>query len=298
MRSKSFVQRITLALLAALCLQSIAPAVVRAHEPTLPTLHRMTLPAFEQASQPGTLQAVPGCAADGYLRDPRTYFYSLINRQPGAPAPDWKEVLNPLGWVTNPLPGQVPVSQHYDITMQARGDGLVGRMFLPGERDPLGYFTAPVDYLTDARGGLCRDWQGVEGPDNLPTGRQFCDWAWIPLGGVYAPRRCGQALPNLPPAGNPSQPPQQPAGPSLTQFEESVRRIVDDAIKDAKPATAEQAKDIRDTQERIFQHQQPILDETREAAKKGPWHFLRDPAFLAGLIGSIGAAITTREVVK
>ena len=52
---------------------------------------------------------VSGCV-NGVLADPRAYFFSLIGRTEGSPAPDWKGVLESLpgrGMGINPKPGEI-----------------------------------------------------------------------------------------------------------------------------------------------------------------------------------------------
>ena len=79
---------------------------------------------------------VSGCV-NGVLADPRAYFFSLIGRTEGSPAPDWKAVLESLpgrGMGINPKPGErQPLNApHYGITVMIdAGNNARGRIWLP-----------------------------------------------------------------------------------------------------------------------------------------------------------------------
>ena len=79
---------------------------------------------------------VSGCV-NGVLADPRAYFFSLIGRTEGSPAPDWKAVLESLpgrGMGINPKPGEIqPLNApHYGITVMIdAGNNARGRIWLP-----------------------------------------------------------------------------------------------------------------------------------------------------------------------
>ena len=125
---------------------------------------------------------VSGCV-DGVLADPRAYFFSLIGRTEGAPAPDWKAVLEALpgrGMGVNPKRGEVQPQNapHYGITVMIDAGGNArGRIWLPTDvQEPGGWFTHEIQVIADG-----------------PTTGSFV-WAWIDKGGApYAPRPCGQA---------------------------------------------------------------------------------------------------------
>jgi hypothetical protein len=133
----------------------------------------------------GTKAQVSGCV-DGMLVDPRAYFFSLIQRTEGSPAPDWKQVLESLpakGMGINPRPGerQPMNAPHGGITVMIdAGNNARGRIWLPTDlpqTDHNGnqWFTHEVQVIADG-----------------PTPGSFV-WAWEDKGGPpYAPRRCPQ----------------------------------------------------------------------------------------------------------
>lgn len=127
---------------------------------------------------------VSGCV-DGVLADPRAYFFSLIDRTEGAPAPDWKAVLEALpgrGMGINPKPGEIQPTNapHYGITVMIDAGGNArGRIWLPTDvQEPGGWFTHEIQVIADG-----------------PTQGSFV-WAWVDKGGApYAPRPCQQEAP-------------------------------------------------------------------------------------------------------
>ncbi len=129
---------------------------------------------------------VSGCV-DGVLADPRAYFFSLIERTEGSPAPDWKAVLESLprkGMGINPKPGErQPLNApHYGITVMIdAGNNARGRIWLPADvpvmADGNAWFTHEIQVIADG-----------------PTPGSMI-WAWIDKGGAqYAPRPCQQAV--------------------------------------------------------------------------------------------------------
>ena len=127
---------------------------------------------------------VSGCV-NGVLADPRAYFFSLIGRTEGSPAPDWKTVLESLpgrGMGVNPKPGEVqPLNApHYGITVMIDAGGNArGRIWLPADvpvmADGNAWFTHEIQVIADG-----------------PTPGSMI-WAWIDKGGAqYAPRPCQQ----------------------------------------------------------------------------------------------------------
>jgi hypothetical protein len=126
---------------------------------------------------------VTGCV-NGVLADPRAYFFSLIGRTEGSPAPDWKAVLESLpgkGMGINPKPGErQPLNApHYGITVMIdAGNNARGRIWLPtdlAQTDHNGnqWFTHEIQVIADG-----------------PTPGSMV-WAWEDKGGPpYAPRPC------------------------------------------------------------------------------------------------------------
>jgi len=128
---------------------------------------------------------VSGCV-NGVLADPRAYFFSLIQRTEGSPAPDWKAVLETLpgrGMGMNPKPNEIQPQDapHYGITVMIDAGGNArGRIWLPtdlAQTDNNGnrWFTHEIQVIAD--GGS---------PGSFV-------WAWEDKGGPpYAPRPCQQ----------------------------------------------------------------------------------------------------------
>jgi hypothetical protein len=137
---------------------------------------------------------VSGCV-NGVLADPRAYFFSLIGKTEGSPAPDWKAVLESLpgrGMGINPKPGEVqPLNApHYGITVMIDAGGNArGRIWLPTDVPAVDdngnrWFTHEFQVIADG-----------------PTPGSFV-WAWQDKGGPpYAPRPCEQAGGTGTPAG-------------------------------------------------------------------------------------------------
>ena len=101
---------------------------------------------------------VSGCV-NGVLADPRAYFFSLIDRTEGSPAPDWKAVLESLpgrGMGINPKPGEhQPLNApHYGITVMIdAGKNARGRIWLPTDvpvmHDGNAWFTHEIQVIAD-----------------------------------------------------------------------------------------------------------------------------------------------------
>ena len=104
------------------------------------------------------------------------YFFALIQRTPGQPAPDWATVLSGSGIPAGLSPGEVPDASmpHYALTQQIRSSGEVaGRIFLPtATPDDLGYYSHPVSPLRDGAtpGTLVWEWRDLGGPPVVMPG--------------------------------------------------------------------------------------------------------------------------------
>ena len=128
---------------------------------------------------------VSGCV-NGVLSDPRAYFFSLIGKTEGSPAPDWKAVLESLpgrGMGTNPKPGEIQPQNapHYGITVMIDAGGNArGRIWLPTDLATVDgngnrWFTHEIQVIADG-----------SAPGSFV-------WAWDSKGGApYAPRPCPQ----------------------------------------------------------------------------------------------------------
>lgn len=174
---------------------------------------------------PGFAQAVPGCSADGFLRDPQGYVWNLLNRAPGQPAGDWVQVLRASGLPAGPGPFQKAGTAFYGITQQiGANDTYRGQVFLPtAVGDELGFFTHTILLLANAPGGDCA------------ASPSACVWAWIDRGGPpYEPRQCAAVTPphQVPPAEDdgptpptPSEPPAPPATIAIDY--DKIRAIVE-----------------------------------------------------------------------
>lgn len=143
--------------------------------------------------------SIPGCT-EGLLLDAKAYFFALIGRTEGSPAPDWEGVLAASG-IPNGHPPHVQSDPrvHYGITQQVGMGGPRGVLFLPTDTpDDLGYYTRQI--------------QVVDGHN----------WTWIDrfVGGPpYAPRPC---LPLPPPLAPPPTPDED-----VSKFLESLEQIYD-----------------------------------------------------------------------
>jgi hypothetical protein len=147
----------------------------------------------------GVKGRVVGCV-NGVLADPRAYFFSLIDRTEGSPAPDWKTVLESLparGMGINPKPGEIqpPNAPHYGITVMIdASQNARGRIWLPSDvpavQDGIAWYTHEIQVIADG-----------PAPGSMV-------WAWIDKGGApYAPRPCEQAV-----GGGAAATPAGPAG--------------------------------------------------------------------------------------
>lgn len=119
----------------------------------------------------GNEGGVAGCR-NGRLEDPKAYFFALIGRAEGDPAPDWPAVLAASGIPNgNPPYVQSDPRVHYGITQQIGAGGPRGVLFLPTDvPDANGYYTRQILVITG---------------DNR--------WTWIDRfadGPPYAPRPC------------------------------------------------------------------------------------------------------------
>jgi hypothetical protein len=123
------------------------------------------------------------------MEEYKTYFFKYINREVGAPANDWKAVLESLpqqGFLVNPKPGQVmPSSPHHGISIMIDAGGNArGRIWLPTDT-----------YVTDPNGNqwYTHEMQVIaDGPMN----GTFV-WAWQDKGG--APVRPFDGVTPVPP---------------------------------------------------------------------------------------------------
>ena len=102
--------------------------------------------------QRSKVSQVSGCV-NGVLADPRAYFFSLVGRTEGSPAPDWKGKLESLpgrGMGINPRPGEIQPQNapHYGITVMIDAGGNArGRIWLPTEfRDGDGNAGSPTRF--------------------------------------------------------------------------------------------------------------------------------------------------------
>jgi hypothetical protein len=115
--------------------------------------------------------SIPGCI-NGRLLDPAAYFFYVIKRQPGQPAPDWISVMVNSGIPPGPPPGVDPGPEHYGLTQQLGSSGPRSRVFLPAsDSDAFGYRVAAYDYLANGPGGLVWTFKYFDG-------------------GAYEPRAC------------------------------------------------------------------------------------------------------------
>jgi hypothetical protein len=122
----------------------------------------------------GNEGGVPGCSG-GRLQDPKAYFFALIGRAEGSPAPDWAAVLAASGIPDGYGPFQLPnYGVHYGITQQMGFSGPRGVVYLPtAAPDDLGYYTRQILVV-----------------ENYPANPT---WAWIDRfagGPAYAPGPC------------------------------------------------------------------------------------------------------------
>ena len=106
----------------------------------------------------------------------KTYFFQYIKREIGAPANDWKAVLESLpqqGFFTNPKPGQImPSSPHHGISIMIDAGGNArGRIWLPTDT-----------YTTDQNGNQWYTHEMQVIADG-PVAGTFV-WAWQDKGGA------------------------------------------------------------------------------------------------------------------
>jgi hypothetical protein len=172
---------------------------------------------------------VSGCV-NGVLADPRAYFFSLIGRTEGSPAPDWKAVLESLpgrGMGINPRPGEIQPQNapHYGITVMIDAGGNArGRIWLPTDVPSVDdngnrWFTHEFQVIADGS-----------------TPGSFV-WAWQDKGGApYAPRPCPQGS-----APTPTPDPQQG---------EDDLRPLEVRIQALERLVSAQAKEIADLKSR------------------------------------------------
>lgn len=133
-----------------------------------------------------------------YAQDCKAYFFSIIGRAEGSPAPDWKAVLESLparGMGTNPQPGEMqPVNARFHgiTVMIDAGGNARGRIWLASDSfvqdGPNQWFTHEIQVIADG-----------------PTAGSFV-WAWVDKGGA-PPRPCGVVVD--PTGPQPGPPPSQ-----------------------------------------------------------------------------------------
>jgi hypothetical protein len=112
--------------------------------------------------------SIPGCI-NGLLLDPAAYFFYVIKRQPGQPAPDWISVMVNSGIPPGPPPGVDPGPEHYGLTQQLGTAGPRSRVFLPAaDSDAFGFRVAAYDYLANGPGGLVWTFKYFDGGAYLP----------------------------------------------------------------------------------------------------------------------------------
>ncbi len=147
----------------------------------------------------------------------KTYFFQYIQREIGAPANDWKQVLESLpqqGFLVNPKPGQVlPSSPHHGIAIMIDAGGNArGRIWLPTDTyvtDPSGnqWFTHEFQVIADG-----------------PQAGSFV-WAWQDKGGAPVRAFEGSTTPPvvvLPPV---QVPPPVDYQPQIDALEAKVERL-------------------------------------------------------------------------
>lgn len=111
----------------------------------------------------------------------RDYFFGLIGRTLGAPAPDWEAVLSQAyDWQgqamvipTGPPPGvqATAASPFFGLSQQWSGGRPKARIYLPtAAPDALGYYTRNIQYIEDAPGGGFRwSWKHIDGGAYVPV---------------------------------------------------------------------------------------------------------------------------------
>lgn len=162
-----------------------------------------------------------GCV-NGKLHDPRAYFFTdVIQRQEGAPAPDWKAVLESLpgkGMGINPKPGEIqpPNAPFYGITVMIDAGGNArGRIWLPSDGPPNidngnAWYTHEIQVIADG-----------------PTPGSIV-WAWIDKGGApYSPHACDSGT--QPP--DPPTPPHDETDARLDALEAQMAMMQDELLK-------------------------------------------------------------------
>jgi hypothetical protein len=188
---------------------------------------------------------VSGCV-NGLLADPRAYFFSLIQRTEGSPAPDWKAILESLpgrGMGANPRPNEIQPQNapHYGITVMIDAGGNArGRIWLPTDQaqtDHNGnrWFTHEIQVIADG-----------------PTPGSFV-WAWEDKGGPpYSPRPCPQSTGSGTGAPTPIGPATTGAGGGVTASSNMVidLRPLEARIQALEALVAAQADAIADLKKR------------------------------------------------
>jgi hypothetical protein len=139
-------------------------------------------------------------AAPARAQDCKPYFFNLIQRSEGQPAPDWKQVVEDLHYVKgvpkNPQPGDRGIGAPFNglTVMIDAGGNARGRVWfytdVPSTTDGNTWYTHEYQYIADG-----------------PTPGSFV-WAWKDLAGG-PPRPCGgsPAPPVITPPVTPPAPP-------------------------------------------------------------------------------------------
>ena len=150
--------------------------------------------------------AHPGVNPSGVLVDPSTYFFSIVARNPGDTANDWKAVLKDLqrrGMHLNPRPGERADASwpFHGISLMVSDNGNGdprGRIWLPTalattDHEGNQWFTREVQVIADGPGGAGFVWQWKE------LGGQ----AFAPVPGASHDGQGGGEVP-APPSPNPA----------------------------------------------------------------------------------------------
>lgn len=148
-----------------------------------------------------------------FAQDCKPYFFNLIHRAEGSPAPDWKQVLEDLHYVKglpkNPSPGVPPAGIGPLAVMIDAGGNARGRMW------------SFSDFPTiDGNGNAwyTHEWQVIA--DGPAPGTYV--WVWQDVGGGPS-RQCG-SLATVPPVVTP---PQSPPPDYTTQFFAELNATLD-----------------------------------------------------------------------
>jgi len=159
----------------------------------------------------------------------QAYFYTLIGRQMGGNANDWRSVMTQSMIPPGFGPGVKADASYpfFGLTQQWSG-GPKARIFLPSNMpDGEGYYTRCIQYITDAPGG-------VHSVDFV--------WTWIYIAGhQYAPVQG----PTTPPVEPPVEPPDSGDGLTEEQIEAlraEVQRMIDASLVPVNAQLSEAVK--------------------------------------------------------